>query len=104
MTTLYFIKFLLAFQGTKSKCSPRVRDPGFTMWAPMIGLSVLCVVLGVFALSLSWCTITLPSVRALFPQEIIANPWTFGIAPFIVVASILAGIIIYYLKSKTRVA
>ncbi len=104
MTTLYFIKFLLAFQGTKSKCSPRVRDPSFTMWAPMNALSALCVVLGVFALSLSWRTITLPSVRALFPQEVIANPWTFGIAPFILVASILAGIVIYYFKSKTKVA
>jgi formate hydrogenlyase subunit 3/multisubunit Na+/H+ antiporter MnhD subunit len=103
MTTIYLLKFILAFQGSESKSSPRVRDPGFTMWSTTILLSTLCFILGIFALSLSWRTFIFPSVNNVFPQSFITNPWIITPAPFILIISIVAGIIIYYTKRHIKV-
>jgi len=103
MTTIYLLKFILAFQGNDSKSSSRVRDPGFTMWSTTMLLSGLSFIMGIFALSLSWNTFILPSVINIFPQSLISNPWHLTPAPFILILSIAAGIIIYYTKRHTKV-
>lgn len=97
-TFVYLFRLLYAFQGTKTKYSQRIRDPGFTMSFSPIILSILCIILGIFANSLSWQTITLPSTNTIFPNLTNINPWTFGPALILLIISLLIGAIIYYYK------
>ena len=94
---IYFLKFLYSFQGKEIKVSQRIRDPGFTMWFPPVVLSVLCIILGISVYSLSWRTIILPTLRTFFPGQPDMYPWTFSLAPILLIASLLIGIIIFYI-------
>jgi formate hydrogenlyase subunit 3/multisubunit Na+/H+ antiporter MnhD subunit len=96
LSTIYFLKFLYSFKGKKPEYSQRIRDPGFTMWFPPMVSSILCIILGFAVYSLSWQTITLPTLSIFFPGLPNLYPWTFGAAPILLITSLLIGILIYY--------
>jgi formate hydrogenlyase subunit 3/multisubunit Na+/H+ antiporter MnhD subunit len=101
ITPIYFLRLLYSFKGKETKYSQRIRDPGFTMSFSPILLSILCIVLGIFVNSLSWKTIILPSVNSVFVNVSQSNPWSFGLAPILLIISVLVGIIIYYTNYLT---
>lgn len=82
--------------------SLKISDPSHSMTVPMIVLSILCVLFGVFAYSFPLKFFIFPSVPALSTPEGWIGWWQPGLATLLIILGIIVGFIIY-LAGRTRV-
>jgi formate hydrogenlyase subunit 3/multisubunit Na+/H+ antiporter MnhD subunit len=105
LTLASFIKATHStFLGIESgeQSSLKVSDPPFSMTVPMIVLSILCILFGVFAYSFPLKFFVLPSVPQIPVLSQWIGWWQPGISTLLIIAGIGVGAGIY-LMSKVRV-
>jgi len=98
ITPIYLFKLLVSFKGKETIYSQRIRDPGFTMSFSPVFLSITSVLLGIFVNSLSMKTLISPTIDNLFSHTSLLNIWSVNLAPILLVASLIIGIIIFFVK------
>jgi len=94
LTLASFIKVIHAvFLGQWSQQTAKTREVPFAMWLPMLVLATLCVLFGVFAYSLPLAYLVMPAFRSV-P---LTGVWDPGLATWLLLLGLFAGLIIYWL-------
>ncbi|MBD3370706.1 hypothetical protein GF402_10115 [Candidatus Fermentibacteria bacterium] len=106
LTLASFMKLIHAiFLGQSSERTAKSEgrgETGASMWIPTVILSILCVVFGVFAISIPLKHFVYPSV----PGEVApVGIWSSGVVTLLLIAGVILGFVIYLLgallKSRT---
>ncbi len=109
LTLASFVKVLHSvFLGQPKEPRQAGKQPGILMLVPMLVLSGLCILLGIFAVRLGVNKIILPALagiegidEAAFNQTL-AGSWGSGTATILLIAALIVGLIIYLFSTFTR--
>jgi formate hydrogenlyase subunit 3/multisubunit Na+/H+ antiporter MnhD subunit len=101
LTLASFLKlFHSVFLGTATPTTEKVREVGLSMWLPTILQAAVCVIFGVFALSVPVRVLILPSLHADDAMLARASGWLSGfyqpsLATGLILVGLAIGLIIY---------
>ena len=95
LTLASFMKLLHAvFLGQESVSKKKVREVPVSMWVPMVILTILCILFGIFAFHLPLKQFIIPSVAGGLSY---IGLWEPGLATVLIIIGLLIGILIYFI-------
>ncbi|MDD5677515.1 MAG: proton-conducting transporter membrane subunit [Kiritimatiellae bacterium] len=102
LTLASFVKVLHSVFLCKRSAALRhadIREVGFTMWLPCVGLAALCIVFGVFAYQLPLKVMIFPALDGVvkFP-----GAWYAGLATVLLLAAYAGGALVYLLSTVRK--
>lgn len=102
LTLASFVKVLHATFLCKPSAelkTKKIREVGASMWLPMVGLAVLCVLFGVFAYNLPLRNLIFPAVGG---GVKFLGAWNAGLATVMLFAGYVIGLVIYFLTTARK--
>ncbi|MCX6992291.1 MAG: proton-conducting transporter membrane subunit [Kiritimatiellaeota bacterium] len=102
LTLASFVKVLHAVFLCKRSAELRhrdIREVGFSMWLPGIGLACLCVIFGVFAYQLPLATMIFPAVGGVVQ---LSGAWYASVATVLLLAAYALGVLVYLLSTVRK--
>ncbi len=102
LTLASFVKVLHATFLCKPSAelkTKKIREVGASMWLPMVGLAILCVLFGVFAYQLPLKNMIFPAVGG---SVKFLGAWQAGLATVMLLAGYVIGLVIYFLTTARK--